>query len=59
MKNLLVIVVDATLDVINVDGRNPNETIVVTTWIWYAKDFCPLYLVSMPSGLCFNVLTSL
>jgi hypothetical protein len=48
---MLVIVVDATLD-------DPYETFVVTTWIWYAKDFGPLYVVSLPSGLCFKVWTS-
>ncbi len=58
-KNLLVIVVDTTLDVLNVDGHNPYETFVVTTWIWYAKDFGPFYVVSLPSGLCFKVWTSL
>jgi hypothetical protein len=58
-KNLLVIVVNATLDVLNVDGHNPYETFVVTTCIWYAEDFGPLYVVSLPSGLCFKVWTSL
>ncbi len=57
-KNLLVIVIDATLDVLNVDGHNPYETFVVTTWIWYAEDFGPLYDVSLPSSLCFKVWTS-
>jgi hypothetical protein len=37
MKNLLVIIVDAALGVLNVDGHDPYETFVVTTWIWYAK----------------------
>jgi hypothetical protein len=37
MKNLLVVVVDAALDVLNVAGHNPYESFVVTTWIWYAK----------------------
>ncbi len=54
-KNLLVIVIDATLDILNVDGQDPYETFVVTTWIWYAEDFVPLYVVSLPSGLCFKV----
>jgi hypothetical protein len=54
-KNLLVIVIDTTLDVLDVDGHDPYETVVVTTWIWYAKDFVPLYVVSLPSGLCFKV----
>ncbi len=54
-KNLLVIVIDATLDVLDVDGHDPYETFVVTTWIWCAKDFSPLYVVSLPSGLCFKV----
>ncbi len=58
IKNLLVIVVDATLDALNVDGHDPYETFIVTTWIWYAEDFGPLYVVSLPSGLCFRVLTS-
>jgi hypothetical protein len=58
MKYLLVIVVDATLDVLDVDGHNPYEAFVVTAWIWYAKDFGPLYVVSLPSGLCFKVWTS-
>ncbi len=59
MKNLLVIVVDATLDVLNVDGHDPYETFVVTTWIWYAKVFGPICVVSLPRGLCFKVWTSL
>jgi hypothetical protein len=58
-KNLLVIVVDATLEVFDVDGHDPYKTFVVTTWIWYAEDFGPLYVVSLPSGLCFKVWTSL
>jgi hypothetical protein len=58
-KNLLVIVIDAALDVLDVDGHDPYETFVLTTWIWYAKDFGPLYVVSLPSGLCFKVWTSL
>jgi hypothetical protein len=33
MKNLLVIVVDAALDVLNGDGHDPYETFIVTTWI--------------------------
>jgi hypothetical protein len=33
MKNLLVIVVDAALDVLIVDDHNPYETFIVTTWI--------------------------
>jgi hypothetical protein len=56
-KNLLAIVVDATLDVFDVNGINPYVTFVKTTWIWYAKDFGPLYVVSLPSGLCFKVWT--
>ena len=56
MKNLLVIVVDATLDLFDVDGHDPY---VVTTWIEYAEDYGPLYVVSLPSGLCFKVWTSL
>ncbi len=59
MKNLLFIVVDTLLDVLNVDGHDPYETFVVTTWILYAEDFGPLYIVSLPSGLCFKVWTSL
>ncbi len=59
MNNLLVIVVDATLDVLNVDGHGPYETFIVTIWIWYATDLGPLYVVSLPSGLCFKVWTSL
>jgi hypothetical protein len=57
-ENLLVVVVDAALDVLNVDGHDPYETFIVTTWIWYAKDLGPLYVVSLPSGLCFKVWTS-
>ncbi len=44
---------------LNVDGHDPYETFVVTTWIWYAKDLGPLYVVSLPSSLCFKVWTSL
>ncbi len=33
LKNLLVIVIDTTLDVLDVDGHNPYETFVVTTCI--------------------------
>ena len=58
-KNLLDIVVDATLDVLNVDGHNPYETFVVTAWVWYAKDLSLFYVMSLPSGLCFKVWTSL
>ncbi len=58
-KNLLVVIVDAALDVLNVDGHIPYETFVVTAWIWYAKDLGPLYVMSLPSGLCFKVWTSL
>jgi hypothetical protein len=54
-KNLLVIIVDATLDILNVDGHNPYETFVLTAWIGYAKDLGPLYVMSLPSGLCFKV----
>jgi hypothetical protein len=54
-KNLLVIIVANALDVLNVDGHNPYETFVVTAWIWYAKDLGPLYVMSLPSGLCFKV----
>jgi hypothetical protein len=57
-KNLLVVIVDASLDVLNVDGHDPDETFVVNTWIWYAKDLGPLYVMSLPSGLCFKVCTS-
>ncbi len=57
MENLLVVVVDAALDVPNVDGHYTYETFVV--WIWYAKDLGPLYVVSLPSSLCFKVWTSL
>jgi hypothetical protein len=55
-KNLIVILVDAALNVLNVDGHDPYET---TTWIWYAKDLGPLYVLSLSSGLCFKVRTSL
>ncbi len=58
-KNLLVIVVDAALDILNVDGHNSYETFAVTTWIWYAKDLGPLYVLSLLSSLCFKVWTSL
>ncbi len=58
-KDFLVVVVDVALDILNVDGHNPYETFVVTTWIWYAKDLGPLYVVSLPSSLCFKVWTSL
>jgi hypothetical protein len=58
-KNLLVIVVGTLLDELNVDGHDPYKTFVVTTWIWYSEDFGPLYVVSLPSGLCFKVWTSL
>ncbi len=57
-KNLLIIIVDAALDVLNVDGHNPYETFIVTAWIWYAKDLGPLYVMSLSSGLCFKVWTS-
>ncbi len=57
-KSLLVIIVEATLDVLNVDGHNPYETFVVTAWIWYAKDLGPLYVMSLPSGICFKIRTS-
>ncbi len=50
--------VDAALDVLNVDSHDSYETFVVTTWIWYAKDLRPLYVVSLLSGLCFKVWTS-
>jgi hypothetical protein len=59
MKNLLIIIVDAALGVLNVDGPDPYETFVVTTWIWYAKDLGSLYVMSLPNGLCFKVWTSL
>jgi hypothetical protein len=58
-KNLFVIIIDATLDLLNVDGPDPYKSFVVTTWIWYAKDLGPLYVMSLPSGLCFKVWTSL
>jgi hypothetical protein len=58
MKKLLVVIVDTALDVLNVDGHNPYETFIVTAWIWYAKDLGPLYVMSLPSGLCFKVWTS-
>ncbi len=58
-KNLLGIIVDAALDVLNVDGHDPYETFVVTTWIWDAKDLDPLYVMSLPSDFCFKVWTSL
>jgi hypothetical protein len=58
-KNLLVVIVDAALDVLNVNGHNPYETCVVTTWIWYAKDLGPLYVMSLPGSLCFKVWNSL
>ncbi len=43
----------------NVSGHNPYETFVVIAWIWYAKDLSPLYVMSLPSSLCFKVKTSL
>jgi hypothetical protein len=55
MKNLLIVVVDATLDVLNADGHDPYETFVITALIWYAKDLGSLYVVSLPSSLCFKV----
>ncbi len=58
-KKLLVITIDATLDALNVDGHNPYKSFLVTTWIWYAKDLSPLYVMSLPSGLCFKIWTSL
>ncbi len=58
-KNLLVLVIDATLDVLDVDGQDSHETFVVTAWICYAEDFSPLYVVSLPSSLCCKVWTSL
>ncbi len=54
-----VIVVGAALDILNVDGQDPYDAFVVTTWIWSAIDLGPLYEVSLPSGLCFEVQTSL
>jgi hypothetical protein len=56
VKDLLAIIVDAALDVLNVDGHNPYETFIVNAW---AKDLGPLYVMSLPSGLCFKVWTSL
>jgi hypothetical protein len=58
LKNLLVLIVDAALDVFNVDGHDPYETFIVSTLIWYAKDLGPLYVMSLPSSLCFKVWTS-
>ncbi len=58
-KNLLVIIVDSALDILNVDGHDPYETFIVTACIWYAKDLGTLYVMSLPSGLCFKVWTSL
>jgi hypothetical protein len=57
-KNLFVIITDATLDILDVDGHNPYKSFVVTTWIRYAKDLGPLYVMSIPSGLCFKIWTS-
>jgi hypothetical protein len=57
-KNLPVNIIDATLDVINVDSHDPYKSFIVTTWIWYAKDLGPLYGMSLPSGLCFKIWTS-
>jgi hypothetical protein len=54
-KNLPIIIVDAALDVVNVDGHNPYEAFVVTAWIWYAKDLGPLYVMSLLNSLCFKV----
>ncbi len=58
-KNLFGIINDTTLDVLYVDGHDPYQSFVVVTWIRYAKDPGPLYVMSLPSGLCFKVLTSL
>ncbi len=58
-KNLLVIIVDPALEALNVDGNNPYETFVVTAWNWYAKNLDPLYVMSLPSSLCFKVRTTL
>ncbi len=57
-KNLLLVVVGAALEVIYVDDHDPYETFVVTTWIWYAKDLGPVYVVSLRSSHCFKVWTS-
>ncbi len=57
-KKLLVVIVDPALDVLNVDGHDPDETFVVTAWIWYAKELGSLYVMNLLSGLCFKVWTS-
>jgi hypothetical protein len=58
MINLLVIIVNAALDILNVDDHDPYETFIVIAWIWYAKDLSPLYEMSLPNKLCFKVWTS-
>ncbi len=58
-KHLFVIVVDATLDVLDIDGYNPLVPLKGATWIRYSEDLVQLYEMSLPSSLCFNILTSL
>jgi hypothetical protein len=42
-KHLLVVVVNTTLDVLDVDGHNSFVPLKRTTWVRYSKNLCPLY----------------
>ena len=58
-KNLFIIIVNLTFDVHGVGGHNSLISWVVSTLILYPKDLCPFYVMSLPSGPCFNIWTSL
>jgi hypothetical protein len=59
MKGLLDIAVDATLEVLDIDGYNLLVPLKRATWIGYSKDLGPLYEMRLPSVICFKIWTSL
>jgi hypothetical protein len=54
-KGLLVIEVDTTLDVLDIDGYNSLVPLQRATWIGYSKELGPLYEMSLLSSLCFKI----
>ncbi len=59
IKNGIGILLPMGVPEIGTENQNFQPSLKRTTWVGYSKDVCPLYEMSLPSGLYFKIWTSL
>ncbi len=56
-RTLNAFIINAALDILDVDGDYSLVSGIRSAWIRYSKDICPLDVMSLPGGLRFKVCT--